>query len=172
MLYFDEASLHSRPGVSYAWWKRGKRQPRVDQGWGKARSFRVAAFLSLTGDFLFRTFPSVSAKRVADLYLLAAKAFPQAEEVTVVLDNWPVHFHERALKALEEDPRIKLLPLPTYAPWLNAIEKAWRMLRQNLEHHHPWPGDLQTLQERAEEELARMAAQPEELLRYVGLKEQ
>ncbi|MGV3613762.1 MAG: transposase [Fimbriimonas sp.] len=172
MLFFDEASLHTRPGASYAWCEKGKGQPRVEQGTGKDRSFRVAGFLSLVGEFLWRTYPSLSAKRVADLYLLAAQAYPRAEEVTVVLDNWPVHFHERALKALEQDPRIRLLRLPTYAPWLNAIEKAWRMLRQNLEHHHPWSGNLQALQERAEEELDRMASQPEELLRYVGLKTQ
>jgi hypothetical protein len=78
-------------------------------------------------------------------------AYPQAQRIYVVMDNWPVHIHPDVLIALEkqetrhlrplppswpETPSakaakkwghlhlpIQLIPLPTYASWCNPIEK-------------------------------------------------
>ena len=73
------------------------------------------------------------------------EAFPHAIEIYLVVDNWPVHFHPALLAllapqqwpwsfntppnwpAFREKDRIadplpiQLLPLPTYASWLNPI---------------------------------------------------
>lgn len=169
MLFLDEATLHAQPSAAPQWHPKGRRQPPVRLACGPDRGVRAAALLSPSGEPLWETFPKFTAKRVADLYLRAARAFPQAERVTVVLDDWPVHFHERALRALKEDPRIELLGLPTYSPWLNPVEKAWRWLRQRMERNHPWAGDRAELERQAREELGRMRARVDELLRYVGL---
>ncbi|MBK9335612.1 MAG: transposase [Lewinellaceae bacterium] len=32
---------------------------------------------------------------------------------------------------------VQLHFLPTYASWLNPIEKVWKMLKQDLVHNHP-----------------------------------
>ncbi|MBL1378410.1 transposase [Zobellella iuensis] len=53
---------------------------------------------------------------------------------------------------------IQIVPLPTYASWLNPIEKLWRKLRQELTHPHPWGRFLE-----------QFASDSVELLRYVGL---
>ena len=53
-------------------------------------------------------------------------AYPDAERVLVVQDNWSVHRHADVLAALGRWPRIEPVWLPTYAPWLNPIEKLWR----------------------------------------------
>ena len=81
-----------------------------------------------------------------------------------VQDNGPVHFHADLIGQLEaqrwpwplnvplnvpehwpdvpEEPvasdplPIQLLCLPTYAPWLNPIEKLWRWLKQEVIHLH------------------------------------
>jgi putative transposase len=129
----------------------------------------VAALLAPSGKLLFESYPKVTAKRLADLYLSAGRAFPEAETVTLVMDNWPVHFHERAVRALREDPRLEILPLPTYSPWLNPVEKLWRWIRQRLERNHPWAGDLEELRGQAREELLRARERIDELLKYVGL---
>ena len=36
------------------------------------------------------------------------------------------------MEALFQWPRIEPVWLPTYAPWLNPIEKLWRWLRQEV----------------------------------------
>ena len=117
-----------------------------------------------------------------------------------MLDNWPVHFHPDLLVALQPQtspfpfPRpgnwptepsaaavrkwgesrlpIRLVPLPTYASWLNPIEKPWRRLRQEVVHLHPWADDLPALYHAADAFLARFAGggdAGQDLLRSVGL---
>jgi phosphoribosylamine-glycine ligase len=86
-------------------------------------------------------------------------------------DNWPNHKHERVLAAAKEQ-RIDLLFLPTYAPWLNPIEKLWRKMKQEVLALHRHSADFDALKLRAREFCDRYkqpGQQTVELLRYVGL---
>ena len=49
---------------------------------------------------------------------------PQADQLFLLQDNWPVHQHAELVAALR-DSKFTLVPLPTYAPWLNPMEKVW-----------------------------------------------
>jgi len=100
----------------------------------------------------------------------AAAGYPRAKWIFVVVDNWPVHFHPDALAILAKDPRIELVPLPTYAPWLNAIEKVWRWLRQKVTHAHPYALDFPLFKQRLAEALDSLADGSPDLLQYVGLR--
>jgi transposase len=62
----------------------------------------------------------------------------------IPLGNWPVHFHGSVQDHLAaRNGRIRLLPLPTYAPWTNPVEKLWLKLTRELLTQHPcgtcWP---------------------------------
>ena len=134
-------------------------------------------------------------------YAEVAAAYPAAERIDVVLDDWPVHDHPDLLVALRPQacpfpfPRpgnwptepsadavrkwgglqlpIRLVPLPTYASWLNPIEKLWRRLRQEVVHLHRWADDLPALYAEADRFLGRFAAGApacHDLRRYVGLE--
>ena len=84
-------------------------------------------------------------------YQQLRQAYPLAQTIYVVLDNWPVHYHPDVLAALQPQqtpfplktpaswshvkPKaryktlnlpIQLIPLPTYASWLNPIEGLWK----------------------------------------------
>lgn len=113
----------------------------------------------------------ITASLLGKHYLDVAAAYPDAENIYIVMDNWPVHFHERALKPLQKDPRIELLRLPTYAPWLNPIEKVWRWLRQELTHAHPWSEHFDGFKRAVMATLARHAEVSPFLIRYVGLSQ-
>lgn len=63
-------------------------------------------------------------------------AYPDVEVLYVIWDNWPVHHSEIAKATLAQLPRLKVVTLPTYAPWLNPIEKLWRKFRQELDYLH------------------------------------
>ena len=66
-----------------------------------------------------------------------------------------MYFHGYVLDTLQEhQSRITLLPLPTYAPWTNPIEKVWRLFNQDLFHMHPWSQDW----ERLKQEVTRLPA--------------
>jgi transposase len=74
-------------------------------------------------------------------------AYPQASRISVVLDNWSIHQHPDVQEALQALPRLDLVWLPTYAPWLNPIEKLWRWVRQDALYLHRDAGDWNTLQQ-------------------------
>ena len=73
------------------------------------------------------------------------------------------------LTALARYPRIKPVWLPTYAPWLNPIEKLWRWLRQDVLKLHRWVADWPQVKQRVRDFLAQFAQGSQELLDYVGL---
>ena len=65
-------------------------------------------------------------------------------------------------------PRVEVLPLPTYAPWLNNIEKVWRWVKAKVVHAHPWSADFSLFREQVRLELQRASELPE-LRTYCGL---
>jgi hypothetical protein len=152
------------------------------------------------GRVLHRRRRALEVATLVGFYREVAAAYPEAERIDVILDNRPVHFHPDLLVALQPQecpfpfPRpgnwpsepspeevakwgelhlpIRLVPLPTYASWLNPIEKLWRWLRQAVVHLHPWADDLPALYAAVDAFLARFAdgsGAGGDLLRYVGL---
>ena len=87
----------------------------------------------------------------------------------VIQDNWNIHTHPDVLTALDDYPRIKPVWLPTYAPWLNPIEKMWRWLRQDILKMHRWVEDWPQVKQRVPDFLDQFAHGSSALLRYVGL---
>ena len=61
------------------------------------------------------------------------------------------------------------MPLPTYASWLNPIEKLWRYLKQEVLHLHRLANDLGGLRAEIDRFLDQFTDGSDQLLRYVGL---
>lgn len=169
LLYADEFTYRRRPSVAAAWAPAGADLPRADQGWTGDRTRRVAACLdALTGRLLWWQRARFDRRTLGRFFRAVAAAYPAAEVLYLALDNWPVHFHPDLLAALAGTP-IVLLPLPTYAPWTNPVEKVWRRLTQEALHLHDLRDDWGAVQAAVERALARFAADPAGLLRYAGL---
>ena len=200
-LFQDEVTLHRQPSLARAYAARGRDQPLAERSLrGDAPARIVGVLDALDGRVLFRRRGELGVPALVGFYREVAAAYPGAERIDVVLDNWPVHFHPDLLAALgpqacpfpfprpaswpaEPSPEavrkwgglnlpIRLVPLPTYASWLNPIEKLWRWLRQEVVHLHPWADALPALHAAVDRFLARFAAGAAacaDLLRYVGL---
>ncbi len=87
----------------------------------------------------------------------------------VVQDNWSIHRHPDVVEALTSMPRIEPVWLPTYAPWLNPVEKLWRKLKQEVLHLHRLSEQWERLKQRVAAFLASFSSGSAALLRYVGL---
>ena len=98
-----------------------------------------------------------------------ARAYPHARRIYVVQDNWSIHTHPEVLAALAGLPQITPVWLPTYAPWLNPIEKLWRWLRADVLKLHRLADAWAALRQRVNAFLDQFAAGSHALLRYVGL---
>lgn len=169
MVYQDECSFYRQPTQGWLWAHLGRQQPKLRWSHKANTLVRVVGALDpCTGQLHHHMASAIRVPVFSRFLLRLGKAYPQARRIYVVLDNWPVHFHPAVLRALQADPRIELVPLPTYAPWLNAIEKVWRLLRQRLTHAHPYGDDFTLFKARIAELLTSLDAESG-LLRYVGL---
>jgi transposase len=168
-VYQDEFTAYRRPSVAEAWHGVGGPGRPAESGHKANNARRLIGALDAVDGRLFcwqRAHADVAT--LVRYYEALEASYPHAEEVYVAQDNWPVHFHERVLRALE-GTKIRLLRLPTYAPWTNPIEKVWRRLRQEVLHMHDFGDDWAGLRAAIAAWLEQWSCPSPGLLRYVGL---
>lgn len=198
VLYLDEVTVERQPTLANAYATCGSDQPRAQLSRRSNTQTRVVGGLNtVTGQVTHRQAGKITIRTLVQLYQDVRAAYPTAERIFVIQDNWPIHTHPDVLAALEPQTTrwpfyrppswptepsasarrrwghlqlpIQIVPLPTYASWCNPIEKLWRKLRQEVTHLHRWADDLPQLREAIERFLDRFASGSADLLRYVGL---
>jgi hypothetical protein len=193
LLYLDQVTYYRQPSHGYAYAATRSTHPRAERSTRRNTATRVTAALAArTGRVVAHQRTRITVPALVRFYQALVDAYP-GRRIYLVLDNWPVHFHPDVLAALEPQtapfpfltppswptepgPRaqrlglpIQLVPLPTYASWLNPIEKLWRWLKQDVLHLHRHADDLPTLRTLVLDFLARFNDDSPDLLRYVGL---
>lgn len=198
-LYLDEVTVYRQPTLAPAYAAQGATAPASVRSHASDTPTRLVATLdAVTGQVCACRRTRITVATLVTFFQEVVAAYPDAARIDVVLDNWPVHFHPDLLVALQpQDPvvpfhrppswpttprpsavarwghlqlPIRLIPLPTYASWLNRIERLWHLLRQEVTHLHPWADDLPALRGALDQTLARFAAGSPDLLRYTGLQ--
>jgi hypothetical protein len=194
-LFGDELTFYRQPSLARDYEAQGSRvQPLARRSLAGERSWREAgAVNALTGQVVHRQAGAISVATEVKFLEQAREAFPEAERIYLAEDNWPLHFHPDVLATLEPQetpfpmpvppswpkeasPRakrlglpIQIVPLPTYAPWTNPIEKLWRLLKQDYLHLHREAQDWRELTRGVAHFLDRYEVPSPELLRYIGL---
>ncbi len=197
VIYLDEVTIYRQPTLAPVWAPRAE-QPLARRSLRSDTPTRVLGGLDAASGRVVRLRAShIRVAELVRFYQDLVAAYPAGTRFAVVQDNWPVHWHPDLLVALEPQQSpwpparppswsptpspaavrrwghlqlpIQLIPLPTYASWLNPIEKLWRLLRQELSHVHPYADDLPALRAAIDAVLDRFAAGSSALLRYVGL---
>ncbi|HEU0002913.1 MAG TPA: IS630 family transposase [Ktedonobacteraceae bacterium] len=172
VLFLDQMGYHRWPEPSWQWTAAAPAPlPVAERARSKETNWRLMGALNaLNGQVHYLDNYIVGRKQVIQLLKQLDQAYPQAQQVSLVLDNWSIHSHPDVLAALEQMPRLSLVWLPTYAPWLNPLEKLWRKLRQEVLYLHRQAADWATLQARVHGFLDQYAHGSDELLGYVGLQ--
>jgi len=165
-LFLDEFGYRRWPEVAPTWGL----ETALAQRAGTNQQWRTIGCLNaLTGQVNFLDGYIVGRQQVSQFYGQIAQAYPTANRIYVIQDNWNIHTHPEVLAALTTWPQICPVWLPTYAPWLNPIEKLWRWLRQDVLKMHRWVEDWPQVKQRVRDFLAQFAHGSPELLHYVGL---
>jgi transposase len=169
-LYLDELTYYRQPSLAKDWAQRGAgHQPLAHCGYSSNKRRRVVAALDVvTGAVAYEQASKIGVRRLAAFYPHLRAQYPEAEGIYVVQDNWPIHFWPEVAQSAHA-AGIELVRLPTYAPWLNPVEKLWRQLKQEVLHLHCLRDDWHGLQQRVASFLDSFAAGSTQLLRYVGL---
>ena len=165
-LFLDEFGYPRWPEVAPMWGV----EAAVAQRAGNNQQWRtIGALNALTGQVNYLDGYIVGRQQVIKFYAHWDRAYPEVARMYVVQDNWNSHTHPDVLTALIDYPRITPVWLPTYAPWLNPIEKLWRWLRQAILKLPRWVEDWPQVKQRVHDFLDQFAQGSPALLRYVGL---
>ena len=194
LLFLDEFTYYNHASLAKAWAPKTQ-QPLARRAIGKTRQWRIVAAMDcFSAEVVALQRYKITVPTFIELLKLLPQRFPLAQTIYLVIDNWPVHFHPDVLFALEKqnspfefnqplswqtiNPKkkyrdlnlpIQFLPLPTYASWLNPIEKLWKFLQQRVIHLHDKTNDFTDLKIVLQKSLDELAKPSNELLKYVGL---
>lgn len=169
LLFGDELTYWRRPAVRAMHQRRGQRQCRVYDRPGANTQTRIVAVVNAcTGQVTYRQRSHVGRFELVAFYEQVRQDYPTVPRLYLVLDNWPTHKHPLVLEAAQHHA-LHLLFLPTYASWLNPIEKLWRWLRQDVLHCHPFADDLAQLRQAVTRWLDRFRSGSHYLLFFIGL---
>ena len=135
-LYEDEHTANLRPLVGRSYQEKGGLAEHVTGS--ASKQLRLAGVVDVaTGQVLVRRRDRFTVKEMYRFLYHVEQHYPQAHIIYIALDNWAVHFHPYVQENLARiSSKIRLLPLPTYAPWTNPIEKFWLKLNREFMRHH------------------------------------
>jgi transposase len=166
LLFLDEFIFYRWPEPAAQWGSVPFVVPRD----GNNSQWRlIGALNALTGRTDYLDNYVVGRKQVSAFYAQLEAAYPRAERIYMVEDNWSIHAHPDVLAALATHPRLQVVWLPTYSPWLNPIEKLWRWVRQDVLKLHRRVSDWAVVRQMVRDFLDQFAHGSHELLHYVGL---
>lgn len=195
-LYFmDQLTVYLHPSVGYDWVKPQEAQPLCRQGYRSNRTFRICGAVNcFSAEMEVMVRSKISVAALVEFYKQLSQKH-QGKTIYIVLDNWTVHWHPDVRAALEPQqypfvmnlpkswqnlkPRkkylnmnlpIQLIYLPSYASWLNPIEKVWKWLKQDVIHLHRLTDDFFTLKDRVLDWFKQPNHSPEQILKFIGLK--
>jgi transposase len=129
VLFMDQVTVWLQPTIAHAYEQRGhcpRCQPLARLSPRTNSQTRVVAGLdSLTGQVVYMR-GRVSTNQLVRFYQKVRAAYPDAERIYVVLDNWPVHVHADVLVALEEQQSrwVELMRQRVPANWPKQPSKA------------------------------------------------
>lgn len=171
LLYGDEHTFYRQPLAGQTWHAKGgggKGQPRcVRHTASNTKRRTIAALNAQTGQVTWHGCSKSRIKEIQHFLKKLRQTYPD-QRIVLVWDNWPVHLHEKVLACAWEQ-QIELMWLPTYAPWLNPIEKMWRWLKAQVLTVHRNSAAWTQLRQEVEAFLDRFQKPAPDLLRYCGL---
>lgn len=169
IMFLDEFSYYRQPTLACAYHLTGNTLPYAFQVVrSNTRTRLIAALNGLTGKVTYLQRSKVGVLTLQEFYQQVRAEYPHAKTIYLVQDNWPVHKLPEVLQSMQKN-HVTPLFLPTYASWLNPIEKLWRWLKQDVLHLHALASDLEALRSQVRAFLDNFKAESDLLLRYVGL---
>jgi len=126
LLFGDESGVHEDGPIARTWGLKGQR-PMVKVS-GMRRRTNVISAISPRGRLWFRCFGgTLTSKKFIEF--LRALLRDVRDEIDLVLDKHPAHVAAATRRFIQEQPRLRVHWLPSYAPDMNPDEHVWSHLK-------------------------------------------
>jgi len=169
-VFVDEMSYHRWPTAAADWWPRADGYPLAVHGNCNNQQWRVIGGLNAyTGQITYLQNYIVGREKVIVFHQQLYQQYRKMDNLFVIEDNWNVQTHPDVQAAVAELPNVTMAWLPTYACWLNPIEKLWKWLRQIVLHRHRMSDRWPELKQRVGGFFDQFRNGSDELLQCVGL---
>lgn len=172
LLYLDEHLVGRYPTLARCYSSTGAPGMLARQYAGYNSMLRLVGCLdAATGAVFAKRYGSVTVDNFLTFLQRVEEQYPNAEVISIALDNWSVHVNERVLPALQaRQSKIQLLFQPTYAPWTNPMEKVWLRFNEDVSHMHPHWAKWQPWRLRIDDWIAKVRPASEAMLSATGLR--
>lgn len=129
-VYFNDAvHPHYNTRPDYGWILKGRDYEICSTGEGKRLNLHGALNAHHPSEVIIHEYDTIDAAAVLATWQEQLLRHP-GQIIYNICDN-ARYYHSKALKAwLSENPRIKVIYLPSYSPNLNLIERLWRLMRR------------------------------------------
>ncbi len=135
LFFFDETDIHWCPDVGRIWQVSGC-QVKVDSPGNDTVRYLLGSVEVPSGAGLYEIYPHKRHEEVQQHLEHLLQMYPK-DFCFVVWDNASSHTTPMLWPFLwEHQDRLCMVPLPTYSPHLNLIERLWRFLRDKITRSH------------------------------------
>jgi len=145
VFYVDEADIDLNPRTGFIWSRKGRQQAIPTPG-NNRKCYLAGALNARTGRVVWTSGHSKSSDLFIELLKVLQSSYRRAKKLVLILDNYIIHKSRKAKAYLQRfGRRFELLFQPVYHPWVNRIERLWKVLHDNITRHHRYPNMTQLM---------------------------
>ena len=135
LFFFDEANVSWCPQTGRVYRVVGE-EAKIDSPGRNKRMYLLGSLEYPTGEGLYEIYPRKRHEEVQKHWEHLLEMYPN-DFLFVVRDNATSHTTEDLDPFLvDNQERFCLVPMPTYSPHLNLIERLWHYMRDNITRSH------------------------------------
>ena len=120
-----------------AWIRRGEERG-IKSNSGRDRVNLIGAWNPITRSFVGMDTDSVDSLSIIQILKVIEARHKEMNCIKVFVDNARVHFSEPVMEYLKTS-KVVLVPLPTYSPNLNLVERIWGFFKKKILYNHYYP---------------------------------
>ena len=130
VLFADAVHPEHNGVAAYGWIKRGQER-ELKTNSGRQRLNLHGALNAETYQVTVIESETVNKDSTINLIQSVEQAYPLASEILMIVDNARYHF-SKEVKGYLEKSRVRFVPLPSYSPNLNLIERLWKFFKKKV----------------------------------------
>jgi len=115
---------------AYAWIRKGK-EKEVKSNSGRQRININGVYSPDDGEIIIREDERINSQSTIDLLKMIEDKHPELTKIYVIRDN-ARYYVSNLVKEYIEGSRIEFVPLPSYSPNLNLIERLWKFFKKKV----------------------------------------